>query len=202
MGVRVLPAPCPTDALAEGGRFWLVLGLGEFKPTLLKGYPDQHPPRCPGKVLRERRGSPGTAAAARMALHGPGTGLVPQCPTSPYSHKQAPGGSLSTRGVCLPLPRSSLGSAISAHLTVCGLQGLPARTGLQLSQQPRTHPQSFPGMLWLMKVPPFAWSASDRFSQLTGVKTSEPALWSSFALGSANLHPKIMLILLGKTQFH
>lgn len=64
MGVKVLPAPCPTDALAEGGRFWLVLGLGEFKPTLLKGCPDQHPPRCPGKVLRERRGSPETAASS------------------------------------------------------------------------------------------------------------------------------------------
>lgn len=50
---------CPTHPVARGGRFWLVLGPGEFKPALLKGCPDQHARRCPGKVQREGEAPPG-----------------------------------------------------------------------------------------------------------------------------------------------
>lgn len=119
---------CPTHPVARGGRFRLVLGLGEFTPALQKGCPDQHARRRPGKVQREGEAPPGLlqqrgwpCTRYSIALRGP----VLQCPTSPCSQKLAPGGCLRTRVGTSAAQQPGVSHLSSSTVWVCKDSCLP-----------------------------------------------------------------------------
>ena len=124
---------CSTRPVAGSGRFWLVLVLGEFKPALLKGCPDQHARGRPGKVLREGEAPPGLPQqhrqpCASQVQHCP-TGTGPTVPNKSLLPETGTWGVFEDQGGYVHLCPSAAWHEPSPLRHCLGLQGLPASRG-------------------------------------------------------------------------